>query len=232
MRLDRKLKEWVIVIAGGGVSPLFLERSWEDFCKKSGGKERVSVVAVDRGADSWFSLFKSGKVLLPDWVVGDFDSFKKEGIPTGVGVLEFSKEKDFSDLEGALREISKSPMVKRVCIVGIVTSLEKRFDHALGVFLAALKFCPQFESIEFLNPEGLFICLSQGNSYQCALKKGVPFSVFSFFESRVTLKGARYELLDAVLSPGTQGLSNESLGEEISFQVHSGAGIFAIPGYF
>lgn len=90
--------------------------------------EKVSfIIAADKGSEC---LYKYS--IIPDLLLGDFDSIKKEILDNvklqAKEVLEFPPEKDYTDTEIAIMEAVKRG-AKKIYLFGAVGS---RMDHTLG----------------------------------------------------------------------------------------------------
>ena len=128
------MKEYAIIIAGGRIDDDFALRFLSSSCP---AQERPLLIAADHGL-----MFLDRHNLLPDVVVGDFDSVQtgyKEQYRRAhpeVEILEFSWEKDYTDTEIAARE-AVARGCRRIDFLGATGT---RFDHMIGVvqLLAAL----------------------------------------------------------------------------------------------
>ena len=109
-----------IAIVSGGVAPS--ERLLRDYLKTMD-----FIIAADRGSEC---LYNYG--IIPDLLLGDFDSVKKEILDAAKlqikEVLEFPPEKDYTDTEIAIIEAIKRG-AKKIYLFGAIGS---RMDHTLG----------------------------------------------------------------------------------------------------
>lgn len=113
---SRVLKE--VLIVAGGRSP---ERNWlKKTCQK-----RDLLWAVDRGLDI---CLEAG--LVPDRIIGDFDSVSakilQSAVDRGIPATRFPAEKDFTDLQLALRTLGEEQGPLEVLVSGCWGG---RFDH-------------------------------------------------------------------------------------------------------
>lgn len=172
--------------------------------------ERCLLVAVDGGLRT---CRRGGH--RPDLFVGDADSARApvDGMPTVV----YSRDKDFSDLAGALEEL-KSRKVQFATIAGM---LGGRVDHEWANLLELGRWSRHFAGFIAPTDRGTVLITSKG----CAMAtvRGRTVSLFALgARSSVSLKGTRWELSRRRLEPGSHGLSNET-GTELDLTVHSGA---------
>ena len=109
-----------VAIVSGGTAPS--ERLFRGYLEKVD-----FIIAADRGSEC---LYNYG--IVPDLLLGDFDSVKKEILDTIKlhikEVLEFPPEKDYTDTEIAIIEAIKRG-AKKIYLFGATGS---RMDHTLG----------------------------------------------------------------------------------------------------
>lgn len=187
------------------------------------------IICADSGAD--IALRAGLKI---DRVMGDLDSISPEAkayieehkIPVEV----FPVQKDMTDTELALRELSTEDEIRLIC------SLAGRPDHMIANILLLTK----------LKSEGYDITLTDGTSDVIpmagpdsisieGLSTEVPLNIslipLNFDEkvSGVTTKGLFYELSDATLEAGsTYSVSNSLKEGEDSFEITIKAGKMAV----
>ncbi len=119
------MTEYAIIVAGGRIDDDFALR----FVLEHQKTEEIFLVAADRGL-----LFFDRHGIVPDLIVGDFDSVKEGYEETylsahpEVEVHEFNWEKDMTDTEIAAVEAADRGC-SRVDILGATGT---RFDHMLG----------------------------------------------------------------------------------------------------
>lgn len=146
--------------------------------------------------------------LKPDWAVGDFDSVNPgllAGLPRETKVMWAPVEKDFTDLELALRVVKKY-RPRRINILGLGGG--RRFDHQLVNTL-------------LLNRYAQGVCVQAWSGVQKLIftdkaqvlfkSEGEMFSVFALEKPvTVSLRGAKYSGTGLRLLPGSGlGLGNE-----------------------
>ncbi len=168
-------------------------------------------------ADGGYAYLQNANIV-PDLVVGDFDSLGAP--PQREKVICFPPEKDYTDLDLAIRE-GKKRGYQTFCIYG---ALGGRLDHTIAniQLLAALA---QEGGRGYLLGGGQAVTvLAEGALHFAPRSKGY-FSAFAFGApaSGVYEQGLKYTLTDAqldVLFP--LGVSNEFCGMKASISVREG----------
>ncbi len=202
----------IVIVTGGDVEPAsaagFLRTYGADFA-----------VAVDGG------LLRAEELgLMPDCIVGDFDTVSGEVLgyyrERGVYFETQKPEKDYTDTELALLYALSQPEVSEIVILG---GLGRRFDHTLAnvqVLLHALRKGIPCRIIDRYNRISL---LDRPLELKKSETWGRYISLIPFTEQvkGVTLTGFKYPLTEALLTQGNSlGVSNELLAERgrIDFQ--------------
>jgi len=182
-------------------------------------KEKIDInngdylVAVDGGYDilSSFSI-------LPDLVIGDFDSVSFK--PEGKNVIEYPKEKDETDMMIA----AKLCLEKGFKIFKIYGGLGGRLSHTLSnIILLTYILNHQAEGILYSDKEIVQI-LRNGTISFSSQEKGYV-SVFSLVKEakNVTLTNLKYPLVNYNLKENDSiGTSNEFIGKEAKIEVKKG----------
>ena len=152
--------------------------------------ENVVCFCADGGANF---AFKYGKI--PEVIVGDLDSIEKGVLEyyekKNVLMKKFPKDKDFTDFELILEEISKIEKnrnyLKKIFVVG---GLGKRIDMTLSNLLMIEK----YKNLVFLQEnEEIFYA---EKPFVLENKKGYGFSIIPISEKveKLTLKGFKFEI--------------------------------------
>lgn len=171
--------------------------------------EQCILVAVDGG----LKTCRAGR-RRPDLFVGDGDSLRK--VPTDIPTVIYPRDKEFSDLSGALAEMRK----RRVQVVAAAGLLGGRVDHEWANLLELANWSRWFAAIIAPTARGTVLVTSYG--CQAATVRERTFSLLALSStSLVTLVGTRWELHRRRLRPGSHGLSNVT-GTELDLTVHSG----------
>lgn len=184
--------------------------------------EWAFIVAADGGARHALA-----QGVLPDHVIGDFDSMAPEDerrlAAAGVPVTRLPREKDLTDGEAAVRWAIERGAADFVVIAG---GLGGRFDHALGSVIL----------LEQLSRAGLGGYVTDGrqrvyllrNGLQIPGKPGDQVSIIPLTSavSGVTVRGVRWPLRDAtLLASSTLTVSNEFVAGTASFSLRSGRAV-------
>ena len=208
-------KEQTVIVCGG-----MLE---EDYAKRIVLDANTSfVIGVDRGLDFLYNLG-----VIPNLIVGDFDSVDKEIISyyssnhKHVPILNCTPKKDASDTEIALG-MSIEMGHDNIIIIG---GTGKRLDHFwsnVQILKLALDAGVDAEIIDSRNRIRLIkdsFCLSKNEAF------GNYFSLFPLggIVSNLTIKGAKYPLSSYSLSPYTSRcVSNEFSADRVDIGFDNG----------
>lgn len=174
-------------------------------------------IGVDRGA-----LYLIDKAIIPDAIVGDFDSVSAEEfarISDAVQHIEqFQSEKDETDTDLALEKaLSYAPT--EIWLTGVTGG---RLDHYEAVMRSVYHLQLKHSEIIFkiVNPDNELRFLKPGkHSLQQSDFTYVSFFAYGQTLTNVTLRGVKYETTDEVIEQGTTRFtSNEILvNASISF---------------
>jgi thiamine pyrophosphokinase len=199
-----------VIISGGKAPSLLL--------LKNELKDADILICADSGGN-----FLKDSDIIPDYLVGDFDSINDVTLEhfknSGCKVLEYPKDKDFTDTELAL-ELAVKVKSDSIVLLGCTGT---RIDHMIGN-LGLLRTCIS-EGIEaFIKDDNNSIMLAD-KSLKIKGKPGSTFSVQAFSEAvaNLTIKGAKYTLDNHKLRIGDpRTISNQFLNEEVSLDFSSG----------
>lgn len=162
------------------------------------------IVCADGGAQIALRL-----KIRPSIIVGDFDSlshksiqyFKQQNVP----FLRFSKEKNETDAEIALRHIVKQK-IRDVFVYGF---LGKRTDHFLATLHLPLS--PVFSSLDvvYVSRSQLFFYIRKRRVITAAPRSLISLLPMSSSVSGITTRGLKYPLSNESLIYGlSRGVSN------------------------
>ena len=172
------------------------------------------IIAVDGGLRS---LEEVG--VKPDVALGDFDSLGY--VPTGMRTVRFSKDKDKSDMELALKR-AKSQRFDNVVVFG---ALGGRLDHTLANMGVFSKYSELGLKVTVIDDDTAVFFLTGPDIFEApALESGVV-SVFAMSDvtEGVFERGMKWDLDDVVLTNRESiGLSNELIGEAVMIGVEKG----------
>lgn len=186
------------------------------------GQEEEYVIGVDKGVE-----FLYDHQIMPDYIVGDFDSVKQEIVDyyrneTHVGIREFNPVKDASDTEIAIR-LAMTLGGTDLVILGATGG---RIDHLwANVQCLTIPFKAGVHA-EILDSQNRITLIGEGETH---LKKteayGPYFSVFPLGEEvfGFNMEGAKYPLENHVLTPyDSLCVSNEIAGDEVVITFSAG----------
>ena len=190
-----------VIVAGGACAPIG-PREEGDF-----------VVACDSGL-RWCQ--REG--LVPDLMLGDFDSYRGE-LPETIPVLRFPKRKDDTDTMLAVRWAIENGFEEVLLLCALGGSL----DHLLAN-IQTLHFASEAGLRAGARDERTELCVLRPGSYRFPERAGWKFSVLALTDrvTGLTIRGAVYELADGELSNAFPlGVGNDFAGD-IALQFHTG----------
>jgi thiamine pyrophosphokinase len=199
------------VILSGGTAPSkdLLLRELED---------ATALICVDSGGNCLKDLG-----IEPDYLVGDFDSIKPEAFEyikgTKCRIIEYPKDKDFTDTELAL-ELAMRLDSNTIVFLG---STGTRLDHVIGN-LGLLRVCVKNGIDAFLKDDNNSIMMTD-KPLKLKAEPGTTFSVQAFSETveDLSLKNARYPLSGYSLKIGDPlTISNKFLDRDVEVDFSSG----------
>ena len=177
------------------------------------------LIAADRGAS-----YLQSDGLLPDLLLGDFDSLPPELLPILQKkcrqCLTFPCDKEYSDLELALRAAHHLGLKQIV----IAAALYGRLDHCLFNIISILQLADELGlEASLIAPDCQILQLKQKqcswNGCQNALLSIIPLDE----EAEVSLQGAKWPLDHSKLRrSSTRGLSNVVVADEVTLECHCG----------
>ncbi len=202
----------ILIVSGGSIS--------DDFAKEWIGQYQPDFTIV---ADSGMEFMRRAG-LLPDMIIGDFDSVKADTLDffkeqQGIAFKELNPVKDDTDTEFAIRQ-AIGLGAKEITVLGATGS---RLDHVLGnVALLGIGLQEQV-SVQLVDANNRIRMI---NKSLCLTKEEqfgnfVSLLPYSGEVKHVTLKGFKYPLEDYTMgSFSSLGISNEIVEEkaEILFE--------------
>jgi len=174
-----------LIVAGGECEK---DPLWNFENGKENQEKRPYIIACDRGYENCKTLG-----IRPDFILGDFDSYKGE-LPTDIPVKHLPVMKDDSDTNAAVRHAISLGYHK----IHICCALGGRFDHSYANLQSAY-FAAKEAGGGSLSGNDTFIhFVKAGETLELPSREGFLFSVFSFGEAArgVTIRGALYEVTD------------------------------------
>ncbi len=177
------------------------------------------LIAADRGA-----AYLQADGLIPDLLLGDFDSLPSELLPTLQEscrqYLAFPCDKDYSDLELALRAASQLGFRQAI----LAAALYGRLDHCLFNVISILQLADELNIEASLTAPDCQIYQLKQNKHSWNDCQGKLLSVISLDdEAEVSLQGTRWPLNHNRLQrSSTKGLSNIIIADKATLECHCG----------
>ena len=211
-----------IIVSGGNIHSDFAL----DFLKKN----EACLIAADKGLEFFLE-----HQLLPDAVIGDFDSLSEYGGMTEwkvqkgfrneikeIKVIRLRPEKDDSDTQSAMNYAIRTG-AKEIVIFGVTGN---RVDHLMANFGLLVLAQNQGAEVTLVDQYNYMKLISDGT----VLKKSEQFGKYvSFFPfggnvTDLTLEGFKYPLSNYCLTAADSGLtvSNEIISEHARVTFSSG----------
>jgi thiamine pyrophosphokinase len=197
------MKQSVAILANGSLNIPLVQEKISSFSY---------LIAADGGLVSCHQMG-----LVPDLILGDFDSCPKKLLDfyPQAEKKSYPRNKDFSDLELCL-QIAKDMGFESAVAFG---ALGKRIDHSLYNLQMLIKY-PFLKSLEE-GSETVFL-LPKKIKLSCQI--GRTLSLFSAFApaTHIYTSGCRWDLQNATFNHHFMSLSNEALFEEIYIEYQEG----------
>lgn len=204
-----------LIISGGELNSNFLK----EFIKNNNIN---NIIAVDKGLEA---LDENG--ILPNYIVGDFDSINKNVLSkyeNNAEVIKLNPEKDFSDTHMALKLAIK---IKSTSIY-ILGAMGKRIDHALANIHILKEALDNNIECKILDSNNEIQLITTGK-YKVGNfgYKYVSLIPLTTKVEGITLTGFKYPLNNATLEIGHSiGVSNELIKDIATIEIKSGILIF------
>ena len=200
-----------------GASPILDGRVFQEFDPKD-----YFVICADGGYETALKLG-----LVPDLVVGDFDSAQKRP-PASLRTLVLPVEKDVTDtMFAALKGLAKG--LRDFVLLGCLGG--PRFDHSLAS-IETLLYLRDHGAWGFLADERTKVLLLREEKLRITKLKGATVSVFPYGcpTCTVSYTGLQYPLTRGSLTVGglLMGVSNSIVSDDAEIKVHSGTALVAV----
>ena len=200
-----------------GASPILDGRVFQEFVPKD-----YFVICADGGYETALKLG-----LVPDLVVGDFDSAQKRP-PASLRTLVLPVEKDVTDtMFAALKGLAKG--LRDFVLLGCLGG--PRFDHSLAS-IETLLYLRDHGAWGFLADERTKVFLLREEKLRITKLKGATVSVFPYGcpTCTVSYTGLQYPLTRGSLTVGglLMGVSNSIVSDDAEIKVHSGTALVAV----
>ena len=194
---------------------LCLIYSGGEYCRTEEAGTPELVIACDRGLD--YAVWDG---VIPDLVLGDFDSCEVHEFPESAKVLRYPKEKDDTDTMLAVKYALEHGYGE----IMITCALGARLDHTLANIQAGVYIAERGGRVTLLGRDDRVYVFSEG-SVTLPKRDGWSLSVLSLSDRSegVCLRGVRYPAEDIVLVNGFPlGVSNEWAADSAEISVASG----------
>jgi len=195
-----------------------------DFARSFLEKERIQkVIAVDGGLETADRLG-----LVPDYIVGDFDTVKAPVLERYRQIPYIVWEQHRPEKNETDTELARSRALTLGCArIYFLGATGGRLDHMLAN-LHTLYACMQ-KGVEayLIDPQNRICLLDQGKTFcrQELWGKYISFLPFTEQVTGITLKGFRYPLTDRTIRRGEEAglcISNELAGETARLEFQDG----------
>lgn len=204
----------ILIAAGGSIR--------DDFAADYIKREKFDCfIAADSGMEFFYRMG-----IVPQYIVGDFDSVKQNILAyfrrqDEIRFIEFQPEKDETDTELALKlAISLAP--DEICVIGATGS---RIDHVLGNIQLLCKPLENHIPCMLVDPTNRIRLAGR----QLTMKKADQFGKYVSFlpltteAEGVTLRGFKYPLTEyCMTSDNSLGVSNEITADVAEVTVQKG----------
>lgn len=203
-----------LIVSGGYASDEFVSETI-----RRGGFEVV--MAADSGLDF---LYRTG--IMPDVIVGDFDSVKSDALDyfrefEHIEMCMLNPEKDDTDTEFAIREAIRRGASKITIVGGTGT----RIDHVLGNICLLGIGLEENVKIVLLDEHNRIRMIDKPLVLKKEEQYGQYISLVPYSDrvTGVTLTGLKYPLTDYTMGGfNSLGISNEIVDEEATISLTSG----------
>lgn len=193
------MKTCYIIGAGDFVPPAFQKNPGDLTIAADGGYRYLSEYGI-----------------IPDLVVGDFDSLGY--CPEATEICRLPLEKDLTDTAAAV-EIGRERGYRRFVLYAVTGG---RLDHTVANLTLLAQMAERGEDAMIVMPEGEIYALKDTTA---EFERNDVHTVSVFAEGvaqGVTLKGLKYPLTDATLPRSPLGVSNEPTANRFSVTVKKG----------
>jgi thiamine pyrophosphokinase len=185
----------------------------KDFSKKIFNR-LVSPTDIFICADGGYDQLIKMKIK-PDVIIGDFDSIKKE--PRGIKKLKYPIDKNFSDLELAIKyAVNTYECKNEIILAGIVS--ESRLDHTFASLFLLMQYKLNFIIISKNSRIYLF---NKPGKHTLTSKKGAKISIIEIEKGFIATQELQYNL-PVKFKSKTHGLSNMALKDYINLTIKKG----------
>lgn len=160
--------------------------------------------------------------IVPDLLLGDFDSVSYE-LPDNIDIIRFNPEKDYTDLDLALK-FCKENGKRNVYIIG---GMGGRLDHTVANLQLLSRYSDAFEKLFLLDGKNKCFVLDGADTQNIEIPSEPDsyLSIFSLSDScKITsFSGVKYPLTDYILTRNFPlGVSNEFTSKKAVLTIENG----------
>lgn len=190
--------------------------------KKFFSQFNCKIIAAD-GAGS--SLINQG--IIPNIIIGDFDSFVLNKLPNGVDYLK-NTDASSTDFEKCIIEMKEQSLFPAI----IVGAFGKEADHALFNLHCLIKHGRTSQMIFYnhLEREAPQYCIPIYSDIEFKCDKGDIISLLPYPMVKLTTTGLSWKLKDDTLDiSGMSSIRNRAVSNYVKIEVHTGQFLLVIP---
>lgn len=202
-----------LIISGGNVDSEFLNKTINNFSYDN-------IIAVDKGLESLYLL-----KILPNHIVGDFDSVNKDIInfylDKNIQIHKYNPEKDYTDTDIAIK-LAISLKSNNITILGATGT---RIDHTLANIHILCSCLESQINCELIDPNNRIYLINSNKKIENKHSYGKYISLIPLTSTvnGVTLKGFKYPLKNYTLKIGESlGISNELSNDVATIELKQG----------
>lgn len=177
--------------------------------------ENDFIICADGGYD-----LAVAEEIIPDVVIGDFDSIHSETVQAGK-IIRVAAEKDDTDTMLCL----KYGIQQGYKVFVIVGGIGGRLDHSIANIQTLSYACGFAKSIQMVNANTHLYMMSDGVLHLKKTEQRKYLSLFAMSDvcRGVSVSGVKYPLKNAILTSDIPlGISNEFVEEDVTVKVKSG----------
>ena len=201
----KKDKKALIILNGYPLTKQYLDFFWSknDIC-----------ICVN-GSYQWTSLYG----LIPDFVMGDLDSFFKISTHHKTKILEFP-DQNFTDTEKVFQYL----LEKKINYISVIGILGSRLDHVFWNLNLIKHYQKKFKNLDFFTAtEKIILSTKKKESFNLPIGSRISFFPFYKNVKNVTTRGLKYELQNKELSlENFVSISNKVIEKQVSLEWSAG----------
>ena len=181
-------------------------------------KDDDFLIGVDKGCNALFDYN-----LIPDLILGDFDSAKREAIEylknKGARILTFEPEKDYTDTDlGYIK--AKENGADEILFFGVTGT---RIDHMMGNIGIMLKALKEGIKVKVIDDHNYMFLIDDNHIFKGKYGEIISFHALSDVVKNINIRGAKYSLSNydmTLFEP--RAICNEFIDDDIEITFDSG----------